>query len=227
MPDRPIDRHPERGTHAPDTPAVAPPDHSDGGSTPGADAFIARQPILDSSRRVIGYELLFRASDAASGFSGSPEVASARVIADTLGAFGLDAMTHGRLAFINLTRNVLLDRVTTLLPPTGVVLELLEQIEADPEVLACCRDLKEQGYALALDDFLPSAANRELIPLVDYVKVDITTVADLPAWVREVQLHSKNGTSPKSMSSHSRCAKMNREPRWKYRRTLSVTPAYW
>ena len=162
--------------------------------TSGPDAFIARQPILDAASRVIGYELLFRASDAADCFSGSPEVASARVIADALGSFGLDVMTHGRLAFINLTRNVLLDQVTTLLPPTGVVLELLEDIEADAEVLACCRDLKQRGYALALDDFLPNPANRELIPLADYVKVDLEAVPDLPAWVREIHgAHSTSG----------------------------------
>ncbi len=153
---------------------------------PAPDAFIARQPILDRARRVVGYELLFRASGTAERFSGSPEVASASVIADSLGAFGLDVMTHGRLAFINLTRSILLNRVTTLLPPAGVVLELLEQIEADAEVLACCHDLKQQGYALALDDFLPSPANRDLLPLADYVKVDLSTVHDLPAWVREV-----------------------------------------
>lgn len=160
----------------------------------GPDAFIARQPILDDARRVIGYELLFRASDAAECFSGSPEVASARVIADALGSFGLDVMTHGRLAFINLTRSVLLDRVTTLLPPAGVVLELLEEIEADAEVLACCRDLKQKGYALALDDFVPSPANRELIPLADYVKVDLAAVPDLATWVREVHGAHPTGT---------------------------------
>ena len=167
------------------------------GETPARDAFIARQPILDGGRRVIGYELLFRGSETAECFSGSPEVATARVIADALGSFGLDVITHGRLGFINLTRSVLLDRVTTLLPPAGVVLELLEQIEADDEVLACCRRLKEQGYVLALDDFLPSEANRELIPLADYVKVDISVVADLPAWVREVQGgRAKAGSMP-------------------------------
>ena len=193
MPDRLIDPGPGASPHAPDTLATRLPGHSVCPSTPKPDAFIARQPILDRTRRVIGYELLFRASDEATGFSGSPEVASARVIADSLGSFGLDVMTHGRLAFINLTRSVLLDRVTTLLPPAGVVLELLEQIEADAEVLEACRDLKEQGYVLALDDFVPSAANRELIPLADYVKVDIAAVADLPEWVREVRGHSGGG----------------------------------
>ena len=161
-----------------------------------ADAFIARQPIVDRTRRVIGYELLFRASDQADSFSGSPEVATARVIADALGAFGLDVMTHGRLAFINLTRSVLLDQVATLLPPTGVVLELLEQIDADAEVLACCRTLKEKGYALALDDFVPTAANRELIPLADYIKVDFAAIPDLAAWVRDVHASAPSGTAP-------------------------------
>lgn len=199
MPDRLIDPGPGAWPHAPATPAAALRGQPVCGSTPVGDAFIARQPILDRAQRVIGYELLFRASDMADRFSGSPEVASARVIADALGSFGLDVITHGRLAFINLTRSMLLDSVTTLLPPKGVVLELLEQIEADDEVLACCRELKEKGYTLALDDFVPSVANRDLIPLVDYVKVDLETVADLPAWVREVQDGQSRAGTPAAL----------------------------
>src|SRR5262245_45363669 len=117
MPDRLTDPGPGASPHAPDTLATGLRGRSGGEPTPKPDAFIARQPILDRTRRVIGYELLFRESDEATCFSGSPEVASARVIADSLGAFGLDVMTHGRLAFINLTSNVLLARLTPLLPP--------------------------------------------------------------------------------------------------------------
>jgi len=148
--------------------------------------FIARQPILDSARRVMGYELLFRASDTAEQFSGSPEQASAKVMAEAIGSFGLDVLTHGRLAFINLTRNLLIEGAATVLPPKGVVLELLENIEADPEVIDACRRLKQLGYALALDDFLPSPANMALVPWADYVKLDLPSVPDIPAWVRQI-----------------------------------------
>lgn len=152
----------------------------------GRDVFIARQPILDIARHVIGYELLFRGSDTAEHFSGSPEQATAKVISEVVGSFGLDVITHRRLAFINITRSLLLDGAATVLPPKGVVLELLESIEADAEVMAACRHLKQLGYTLALDDFLPTPSNIALVPLVDYVKLDLPSVSDIPAWVRAI-----------------------------------------
>jgi c-di-GMP-related signal transduction protein len=153
---------------------------------PTQDVFIARQPILDRMYRVMGYELLFRAGETSAAFSGNPEQATARVITDAVCSFGLDVITRGRLAFINMTRQMLLDGIPTVLPPGRVVLEVLENIEADPEVLECCRGLKRLGYKIALDDFEPTPANVGLIALADYVKMDFRATADAPSWVRVV-----------------------------------------
>lgn len=171
--------------------SVAPPTKpaAHAGAGPGAptqDVFIARQPILDRSHRVVAYELLFRGSESAETCSGSPEHATARVISDAVCSFGLDVITHGRLAFINVTRQMLLEGIPTVLPPGRVVLELLESLDADPEVLQSCRALKQLGYKIALDDFVPRPANMGLIAFADYVKMDFLATADAPGWVGEV-----------------------------------------
>jgi EAL and modified HD-GYP domain-containing signal transduction protein len=153
---------------------------------PAQEVFIARQPILDAAQRVIGYELLFRASEITEAFSGNAEQATARVITDALCSFGLDVITHGRLAFINLTRQMLVDGIPTVLPPGRVVLELLEDIEADPQVLECCRTLKQLGYKIALDDFVPRPSNIGLLPFADFIKMDFRATADVPGWIRAV-----------------------------------------
>lgn len=147
--------------------------------------FIARQPILDRAQRVLGYELLFRPSDLHTSSGTASEQASARVITEAVVSFGLDALTQGRLAFINVTRRLLLDDLAGLeeiLSPSRIVLELLEDIEADDDVLQACRALKRAGYALALDDFVLSERTAALVPLATYVKVDqpLTEDADLP-----------------------------------------------
>ena len=41
-----------------------------------------------------------------------------------------------------------------MLPVRRTVVELLETIEADPQTVAACRDLKRAGYELALDDYV-------------------------------------------------------------------------
>ena len=142
------------------------------GSDTDDQVFVARQPILDRSRRVYAYELLFRSSSVAEKAESASERASARVITDAVLSFGLNTLTQGKPAFINVTRRLLLDGIPTALPPTRVVIELLEDIEADDEVVAACRDLRRAGYAIALDDFSLNDRTAGLLPIADFVKVD-------------------------------------------------------
>jgi EAL and modified HD-GYP domain-containing signal transduction protein len=150
-----------------------------------ARIFVARQPILDTAGRIAGYELLYRQAADASTMAGvQHDYATAKVI-DGLFAIGFDTLTSGRTAFINVTRRLLLDGVPAVLPRDRVVLELGADIEADSEVLAACRRLRDDGYALAIDDFTMTAWTAELVPLVQYVKIDVlragTTAVRLPA----------------------------------------------
>lgn len=134
--------------------------------------FVARQPILDRQQRLFAYELLCRASIDAESCLTPHDQASARVITNAVTAIGLDVLTKGHPAFINVTRRLLLDGVVSAIPPECVVVELLEDIEADAEVVAACRELKQAGYAIALDDFLLNERTADLVPLADYIKVD-------------------------------------------------------
>jgi c-di-GMP-related signal transduction protein len=144
---------------------------------PTHSCFVARQPILDARRRVFGYELLFR-SGAEGGFShGDGTEASLRVIGDTLSVFGFDALTAGKRAFINFTRDVLLGDHAFLLPPGRTVVEVLETVEPDDEVLAACRRLRSAGYVVALDDYVGDPAAEPLLGVVDLVKVDFRGLA--------------------------------------------------
>ena len=123
----------------------------------------------------MAYELLFRSSEDALAAGPLSERASAAVVTDAVMAFGLDGLTLGRPAFINATRRLLLEGLLGLeeiLPPDRVVIEILEDVEADAEVLDACQALKRAGYALALDDFVLTDRTAGLVPLADYVKID-------------------------------------------------------
>ena len=140
---------------------------------------VARQPILDSNRRVFGYELLYReaALDAACTTAG--DIAGSRVITDALLGIGLDTLAPRSLAFINFTRPLLLSGAALLLPKASVVIELREDIAVDPAVIEACRDLQRQGYTFALDDFVPGSGAEALLPYAGYVKLD---VLGAPVW---------------------------------------------
>jgi len=134
--------------------------------------FIARQPIFDRRLDVQAYELLFRDGldnlfqvDVENG-----DEASCQVISSALEILGIDRVTGTRRAFINLTRNLLIQDAALVLPREWAVIELLESVPADPEVLAACERLRQAGYQLALDDYV-GGANR-LLDHVEIVKLD-------------------------------------------------------
>lgn len=134
--------------------------------------FIARQPIFDLSQKVYAYELLFRSGLHNYFDCDDSDHASAIVIANSFLLFGLDEVTGGRPAFLNCTRKVLIENFAASLPRTHAVIEVLETVEPDEEVVAACRQLKEQGYILALDDFVYHKSYEPLLELADIVKVD-------------------------------------------------------
>jgi len=85
--------------------------------------------------------------------------------------FGLDTLSGGLPAFINCTAETLTEALVDVLPTTAV-LEILETVEPTPNLIATCRNLKAQGYRLALDDFVWEPKFEPLVELADYIKVD-------------------------------------------------------
>jgi EAL and modified HD-GYP domain-containing signal transduction protein len=134
--------------------------------------FVARQPILTADKKIFGYELLFRDGIENFFYSSDPEAASQSILDSSL-LMGFDLLCDGRRAFINCTRDVLLKDYVTLLPPSQIVVEVLEDVPTDEFVVAACRRLKESGYLIALDDFTVNDPRESLTDLADIIKVDL------------------------------------------------------
>jgi EAL and modified HD-GYP domain-containing signal transduction protein len=132
--------------------------------------YMARQPILDLRGQVYAYELLFRGA-AENVFRGDSDQATRSMLDSTL-LFGLDRLTNGATAFINCTPEALTESFVGVLQPGLTVLEVLETVEPTPAVIAACQNLKKLGFRIALDDFRWSDAQRPMVELADYIKVD-------------------------------------------------------
>lgn len=139
--------------------------------TRAPNRFLGRQPILDADRNLFGYELLYRESNT-DHFSGDPEFATREVVDHWL---MLLPDSHQVAAFVNCTRNALVDGLITLLPPESTVLEILEDIDPDPTLINACLALKAKGYRFALDGFLPRPSRAPFLALADFVKIDFMT----------------------------------------------------
>lgn len=135
---------------------------------------IGRQPILNRDEQIYAYELLFRSAQSLGAANVSDATqATASVILNTLAGFGVKRILGNHLGFINLELDILMSDSLELLPKELVVLELLESLEVTPELVNRCRELKEAGFALALDDHEFSPIYEELYRITDIVKIDL------------------------------------------------------
>lgn len=137
---------------------------------------IARQPIFDRQYDIYAYELLFRsASDQTSAdlSSLSGDTATSRVINYAFLELGIERVIGNHTAFINLTRNFILNEDPLPTSQNRVIVEILEDIVVDDELLDGVRKLIKQGYTIALDDFIFHESLRPLVELASIIKVDI------------------------------------------------------
>jgi EAL and modified HD-GYP domain-containing signal transduction protein len=138
------------------------------------DIFLGRQPIVDRTQQLHGFELLFRNSRANQAAVTDGRAATSTVIVHTLTEFGIDSVLGGFSGFINCDASFLMSDAIALLPADKVVLELLESTVCDVEIQRRCLQLRALGFRLALDDFQGATDfNRGLLPMMDIVKVDI------------------------------------------------------
>lgn len=149
------------------------------------DVFVARQPIFDREKKIYAYELLFR-SGTVNGFPDiDGETATSSLLSSSFFTIGIDKVAAGKLVFINFTEELLKNKTPHLFPPAKMVVEILEDVEPSVAVVEACKELKEQGYLLALDDFVYSKKFEELLHLSDIIKIDfrLTPLAQLEEMV--------------------------------------------
>jgi EAL and modified HD-GYP domain-containing signal transduction protein len=139
-----------------------------------SDAIVARQPIFDDRQKLVGFELLYRhAEDATSARGATPTIMASTTVVQAVLGIGLERLTEGERVWINLSRDLIIERAWELLDPKAVVLEILEHVEPDADVIAAVADARKRGYQLALDDFVWDEKWVPLLELVQMVKVDV------------------------------------------------------
>ncbi|MET0010270.1 MAG: HDOD domain-containing protein [Candidatus Thiodiazotropha sp. 6PLUC4] len=149
---------------------------------------IGRQPILDAQLNVYGYELLYRTVDDQQKFDG--DEASARTVLNSFLEFGLQRLVGDHRVFINMTQRFFTDLPDLPVDNSRIVVEVLEDFELTPEVIAGVRKLHQDGYTIALDDYRFESRWDPLLTSCSFIKVDILDL-DLDDYQEEIkQLHA-------------------------------------
>lgn len=136
------------------------------------EVYVARQPIFNAEKELFGYELLFREgmSNYFPDIDGS--TATSHVLYNSFFTIGIDKIIGDNTAFINFTEDLLVKKLPLMFPPEKVVVEVLETVEPKDEVVAACKEIADQGYHLALDDFFYDKDRESLIALANIIKFD-------------------------------------------------------
>lgn len=136
------------------------------------EVYVARQPIVDVVGNIMGYEILYR-NGMQNRFAGiNGDEATSNVIVNAFQNFGIDKLTDQLPAFINFTEKLIYEEIGTLFSKDMLVIEILETVRPTPELLNRCRELKNKGYKIALDDFLFEEEYLGFLEVADIIKVD-------------------------------------------------------
>jgi c-di-GMP phosphodiesterase len=139
------------------------------------EVFVARQPIYDASMAVVAYELLYRASPISrSARFGDAGSATLDVIAVAALEIGLDRLAGGLPVHINFPEELLVRLPDLPLQGERVVIEVLEDVRANPQVLQGLRALRARGHRIALDDYSPQNSDPRLLEVADITKLEVT-----------------------------------------------------
>lgn len=136
---------------------------------------LARQPIFDGNMQVVAYELLCRNSDLKFIASTDGDAASSQVLLNAFTELSIEEVVGNHKAYVNFTRTLLSSP-----PPFNrqkLVIEVLEGQRVDAAMLHSLKQLREQGYTIALDDFELDENTQSLVAYADIIKLDVLSLS--------------------------------------------------
>jgi c-di-GMP-related signal transduction protein len=94
-------------------------------------------------------------------------------LANTFFSFELNEILAGKPGLINFTRKLILQKIPLFFPKEHIIIEVLENIEPEPEVIKSLKEIKNKGFRIALDDFVYDPKFEPMIPYCSIIKFDI------------------------------------------------------
>ncbi|MFC4655421.1 MULTISPECIES: EAL and HDOD domain-containing protein [Rheinheimera] len=150
--------------------------------------YVARQPIFNLQKEVMGYELLFRDGVDNSFPNINADEATSKLITQHHLMLGVEKITSGKQAFINFSADTLIHHFPTSIDPNAIVIEILETVTISDELLLACKELHKMGYRLALDDHDFDPKWDVFLPYIHILKIDVRqfNVLEISRYLRRV-----------------------------------------
>ena len=137
---------------------------------------MARQPIYDKDVNVVAYELLFRQVNQNTAEVVDGDAATSDLLIDAFTQWDIREIVGNTRAFVNFTKTLIGKP-----PPFDkqhLVIEVLEDVSIDDQLVKDLGILSDQGYTIALDDFVHTPKADQILPFADIVKIDILQLSE-------------------------------------------------
>ena len=137
------------------------------------NSYVARQPIFDRKLKIFAYELLYCCNEKSMLYQNiDADKASLYTTMESFYTMGIESLTDKKPAFISFTSHLILEDIPTLFPCEVLVIEIPEDTNPTPDVVAECNKLVEDGYTIALNDFVYKPELESLIDLCSIIKIN-------------------------------------------------------
>ncbi|EPZ39442.1 signal transduction protein [Anoxybacillus ayderensis] len=154
------------------------------------DIYVGRQPIFNKSYEVVGYELLYRNGEKNFYDAIDGDQATIDVLINSFMNIGIEKLTNGVRCFINFTEALLKKKLPFHFPRQQIVVEILENIPYSKDLLEICKKLKEEGYTIALDDFVFDYKYLPIFPYIDIIKIDFSKTNHYDCFTNIARMHN-------------------------------------
>lgn len=146
------------------------------------EIFIARQPIIDASGHLHGYELLFRHNFQNNAVPiACNTTATSRVLVNALNNFGTKTLLGDHFGFINVDHSFIDTSLYNAIPAKKFIIEILENTVVSESFILKVAELRKEGFTFALDDMDLSEEMiiqfEPIFPYLSYVKIDLFTTS--------------------------------------------------
>jgi EAL and modified HD-GYP domain-containing signal transduction protein len=140
------------------------------------NSYIARQAIFDRKLNTIGYELLFRDSPNNQFPDIDKDVATSKLIIQNHIHGDIQALSMGKLAFINFTEKCLINKYPLMFDHNTIVIELIGIKSPSKNIVKVVKFYADKGYKIALTEYDLESHWDIIFDYLTFIKVNMNNI---------------------------------------------------
>lgn len=148
------------------------------------DAYIVRQPIINKAQSVEAYEIVYQQDS--STLYNKKDTSVATSIISFFNQLDSNSFLDGKDAFLTFTPNLLMQNIPKIFDEKKLVIQIEDNILVNPEAVGILKRYKERGYRMALCGFDFYNRHLDILPNMEYLKVDFSQPGKDAAGIKNI-----------------------------------------